>query len=94
MRAHACLMWRNTREVEGELKMADNMIPGLDGDLPPDRGHLPDSLQVKPSNGETVGYSGQQARPGQPADPTSTHPKVRNSRDVWESFQEPFRTRP
>ena len=57
--------------------MADNVIPGLDGDLPPDRGLLPDSLQGKPSNGETVGYSGQQGRPGQPADPTATHPKVR-----------------
>lgn len=54
------------------------MIPGLDGDLPPDRGLLPDSLQSKTSNGETVGYSAQQGRPGEPADPTATHPKVRN----------------
>lgn len=58
------------------VKMADNMIPGLDGDLPPDRGLLPDSLQVKATNGETVGYNSSQARPGQPADPTTTHPKV------------------
>ena len=56
--------------------MADNLIPGLDGDLPPDRGHLPDSLQVKTSNGEAGGYVNQQTRPGQPADPTTTHPKV------------------
>ena len=56
--------------------MADNLIPGLDGDLPPDRGLLPDSLHVKKSNGETVGYSSQQTRPTQPADPTATHPKV------------------
>ena len=60
--------------------MADNLIPGLDGDLPPDRGLLPDSLQTKKSNGETVSYGGQQARPGQPADPTATHPKVRRGR--------------
>ena len=62
------------------VKMADNTIPGLDGDLPPDRGLLPDSLQVKSSNGESVGYNNQQARPGQPADPTATHPKVVSGR--------------
>lgn len=56
--------------------MADNAIPGLDGDLPPDRGLLPDSLQVKPSNGDAVGYNAQQGRLGAPADPTTTHPKV------------------
>ena len=50
--------------------MAESVIPGLDGDLPPNRGHLPDSLQVKASNGVTVGYSSQQARQGKLADPS------------------------
>ena len=41
--------------------MADGgLIPGLDGDLPPDRGHLTDSIGLKKApNGETVGYSTQ-----------------------------------
>lgn len=58
-----------TRDDTGQ-KMAENVIPGLDGDLPPNRGHLPDSLQVKKSNGEIVGYSSQQARQGELAGPS------------------------
>ena len=73
--------------------MADNLIPGLDGDLPSDRGLLPDSLQGKTSNGETVGYSGQQGRPGQPADPTATHPKVKNGRYLGYYFATLFKVR-
>ena len=60
-----------TRDERGQ-KMADNVIPGLDGDLPPNRGHLPDSLQA--SNGETVGYSSQ--RQGELAEPPAKHSKV------------------
>ena len=56
--------------------MADNLIPGLDGDLPPNRGHLPDSLQVKASNGATVGYGSHQVRQGELENPTAVHSKV------------------
>ena len=56
--------------------MAENLIPGLDGDLPPNRGHLPDSLQVKASNGVAVGYICRQAQQGELADPSFKHSKV------------------
>ena len=32
---------------EFKIKMADGLIPGLDGDLPAERGILPDSLALK-----------------------------------------------
>ena len=38
--------------------MAENLIPGLDGDIPAERGLLPDSLSLKKkANGEAVGYA-------------------------------------
>ena len=40
--------------------MAESLIPGLDGDLPAERGLLPDSLRLKKkSNGEAVGFGDQ-----------------------------------
>lgn len=50
-----------TRDAK-TAKMAESLIPGLDGDLPAERGHLPDSLNLKKkANGETVDHSGQSA---------------------------------
>lgn len=41
--------------------MAESLIPGLDGDIPSERGLLPDSLSFKQkSNGEATAYGGQQ----------------------------------
>lgn len=38
--------------------MAENLIPGLDGDIPAERGLLPDSLSLKKkANGEAAGYA-------------------------------------
>ena len=45
--------------------MAENLIPGLDGDLPSQREMLPDSLTVKKkANGSTAGYANQQNKEG------------------------------
>ena len=48
---------QSTTRDERAVKMADNVIPGLDGDLPPNRGHLPDSLQVKANKRAIVSCS-------------------------------------
>ena len=50
-----------TRDLLLNHKMAESLIPGLDGDIPSERGLLPDSLSFKQkSNGDAAAYSGQQ----------------------------------
>ena len=57
--------------------MAESLIPGLDGDLPMERGHLPDSLRLKKkTNGEARGYEVQQSSGDPPSDRPVTHPQV------------------
>jgi len=58
-------------------KMAENLIPGLDGDIPAERGLLPDSLNLKKTNGETVGYAAKHPAGGRSSGPVVTQAQVR-----------------
>ena len=57
--------------------MAEGLIPGLDGDLPAERGLLPDSLRLKKkTNGEAMGYGVQKPPVELNSDPEASQPQV------------------
>jgi len=59
-------------------KMAENLIPGLDGDIPTERGLLPDSLSLKKkSNGDAVGYAAKHPAGGKGSGPVVPQTQVK-----------------
>ena len=76
--AHAQQLSAHVTLADFVKKMAENLIPGLDGDIPAERGLLPDSLNLKKkTNGETVGYATKHSAGAKSSGPVVTQAKVR-----------------